>query len=75
MRLLYRGAEPIKGFAVYAVPQGQAMNLKNATLIKILVADKTVDINLTLMPAQDTDRLFISAVDKNNVVSDWVQVR
>ena len=75
VRLLYRGAEPIKGFAVYAVPQGQAMNLKNATLIKILVADKTVDINLTLMPAQDTDRLLISAVDKNNVVSDWVQVR
>ncbi len=75
VRVLYRGAEPIKGFTVYAIPKGQTITIDNASLIKIIVADKSADINLSMMPAQDTDRLFIAAVDRNNVVSEWVQVR
>lgn len=75
VRLLYRGAEPIKAFAVFAVPREKSASLKNATLIKLVVSDKTEDINLALMPAQNTDKLFVSAVDKNNNVSEWVQVR
>lgn len=75
VRLFYRGAEPIKGFAVYAVPYNISTTRDNATLIQVLVAEKTLDITLADFPAKANDKIFISAVDRNNNVSDWVQVR
>ncbi|WP_207491753.1 glycoside hydrolase family 10 protein [Aridibaculum aurantiacum] len=75
VRLLYRGAEPIKSFAVFAVPRGRNIRMENATLIQLIIADRTTDIDLNMMPAQNTDRLFVAAVDRNNNISEWVQVR
>ncbi len=75
VRLFYRGAEPIKGFAVYAVPYNIFTTRDKATLIQVLVAEKTLDITLADFPAKANDKIFISAVDRNNNVSDWVQVR
>jgi uncharacterized lipoprotein YddW (UPF0748 family) len=75
LRLYYRGAEPIKGFAVYTVPYNVSANRKAATLVKILVADKTLDVDLADVSAKANDKIFISSVDRNNNVSDWVQVR
>jgi uncharacterized lipoprotein YddW (UPF0748 family) len=40
IRLFYRGAEPIKGFAVYAVPYNTFTTRDKATLIQLLVAEK-----------------------------------
>jgi uncharacterized lipoprotein YddW (UPF0748 family) len=75
LRLFYRGAEPIKGFAVYTVPMSIMGSRNDATLVKVLVADKTLDVDLTDIPAKANDKIYISAVDRNNNVSDWVQVR
>ena len=75
LRLYYRGAEPIKGFAVYTVPYNVFANRKAATLVKILVAEKTLDVDLADVSAKANDKIFISSVDRNNNVSDWVQVR
>lgn len=75
VRLLYRGAEPIKGFAVYTVPFGKLSTRANATMVKVLVADKNFDLDLSELPAKDNDRIFVSSVDRNNNVSDWVQVK
>ncbi len=75
VRLFYRGAEPIKGFAVYAVPFNVFTTRDKATLIQVLVAEKTLDVTLSDFPAKANDKIFISAVDRNNNVSEWVQVR
>jgi uncharacterized lipoprotein YddW (UPF0748 family) len=75
IRLMYRGAEPIKGFAVYTLPANQLPGRTNATLVKILVADKTIDLSLPSILAKDNERIFVSAVDRNNNVSEWVQVK
>lgn len=75
VRLYYRGAEPIKGFAVYTVSPGEADNIHSATLVSIIVADKTVDISLSAIPSQSGDKIYVSSVDRNNNVSDWVQLR
>ncbi len=75
IRLYYRGAEPIKGFAIYVVPQGEAEDITNATLSSVLVADKTIDVNLSLIPSSSGDKIFASAIDRNNNVSEWVQLR
>jgi uncharacterized lipoprotein YddW (UPF0748 family) len=74
-RIFYRGAEPIKGFAVYTLPRHEEENIDNADLVQIIVADKTIDLNLDEVNTKDREKIFISAVDKNNNVSEWVQLR
>jgi len=75
VRLYYRGAEPIKGFAIYTLSADEAENIDSATLASIVVADRTVDISLSSIPSQSGDKIFASAIDKNNNVSEWVQLR
>lgn len=75
VRLYYRGSEPIKAFAVYKVSDSESGDMNNAILIKIIVADKTADLYLNTLPALNSDKIFISSVDRNNNVSEWVQVR
>ena len=75
VRVIYRGAEPIKSFAIFIVPAGAAVLRANATLVKIMVATKTIDINISSIPARYNDRIFIAAVDRNNNLSEWVQLK
>jgi hypothetical protein len=75
IRLLYRGAEPIKGFVVYTVPYNVSPNRDKATLIKVLIAEKTLDVDLDNLPSKANDKIYISAVDRNNNVSEWLQVK
>ncbi|HEX8460968.1 MAG TPA: family 10 glycosylhydrolase, partial [Segetibacter sp.] len=75
IRLYYRGAEPIKGFAVYLLPKGEDEELDNATLVKILLADKTIDFDLSEIATNRRDKIFISSIDRNNNVSEWVKVK
>ncbi len=75
VRLYYRGAEPIKAFAFYKVAQGEEATIDEAMLIKIVVADKTLDVDLRDLPARNDDKLYVTVVDRNNNVSEWVQLR
>lgn len=75
IRLFYRGAEPIKGFAIYTVSPGDIDDIAHATLVSIIVADKTVDISLSSVPSASGDKIYASSIDRNNNVSEWVQLR
>lgn len=75
VRLYYRGAEPIKGFAIYTLSANEPDDMDSATLAAIMVADKTIDVNLSSIPSLSGDRIFASAIDRNNNVSKWVQLR
>ncbi|GEO12011.1 glycoside hydrolase family 10 protein [Segetibacter aerophilus] len=74
-RIYYRGAEPIKGFAIYALPRNEDETVNNATLVQIIVADKTIDLNLDNIPTKDREKVFISSIDRNNNVSEWVKLK
>jgi uncharacterized lipoprotein YddW (UPF0748 family) len=74
-RIYYRGAEPIKGFAVYVLPGHEDEMISNATLVRLIVADKTIDINLDEIEIKDREKIFIVSVDRNNNVSDWVRLK
>ena len=74
-RIMYRGAEPIKEFALYTLPGGQPAIMGNATLIKEYVEDKVLELNTTTIDVSDNDRIFIAVVDRNNNVSEWVELR
>ena len=47
---------------------------ENATLIKLIVADKTIDVDPWAMGLKAGEKLFISTVDRNNNVSKWVKL-
>ncbi len=73
VRLYYRGSEPIKGFAIYAVAGDE--NDENAHLVKVLVADKTEDLKLSTVARTFSDKIFVASIDRNNNVSTWVQLK
>ena len=75
IRLYYRGAEPIKAFAVYTLSNDETENINNATLVKILVADKTIDVDLLTIPIKTGDKIFVSSLDRNNNVSEWTEIK
>jgi uncharacterized lipoprotein YddW (UPF0748 family) len=75
VRILYRGAEPIKGFAVYTMPAAKAIYKSTPTLVKILVAEKNYKLQLSSVPANDNEKIFVVSIDRNNNVSEMVQVR
>ncbi len=74
-RIYYRGTEPIKAFALYLSGKNEPETKANSTLIKIIVADKTFDFNPSEIALQPGESLFISTVDKNNNVSQWIKLR
>ena len=74
-RILYRGSEPIKAFAVYTLNRFADAEIENATLVKILVEDKLLELNTASIDAGDNDRIFIASVDRNNNVSEWVELK
>jgi uncharacterized lipoprotein YddW (UPF0748 family) len=74
-RVLYRGAEPIKGFVVYSVPNGKDLKVANGTIIDIMIAEKFVEIDPTSVALMGSDRIMISTIDRNNNVSEWVRLK
>jgi hypothetical protein len=74
-RVMYRGAEPIKGFVVYSVPTGKALTISNSRIVDILVADKYVEVEPSSFALMGSDRLMIATIDRNNNVSEWVSLK
>lgn len=74
-RVMYRGSEPIKAFAIYVINRGEDASIENATLVKLIVEDKLLDFNTASIESIEGDRLFVAAVDRNNNVSEWVELR
>ena len=74
IRVYYRGSEPIKSFAIYLLGKGELEIRENATLIKLIVADKTIDVDTFEFGLKQGEKLFISTVDRNNNVSKWVRL-
>ncbi len=74
-RIMYRGAEPIKEFAVYTLPWGAAADMDNAKLVKLFTEDKLLELNTSAIETENNERIFVAAVDRNNVVSEWVELK
>ena len=73
--IVYKGDEKIKGFALYVLPALVDQKREYATLISIIVADKKATIDRDKTIAGKDDRLFISSIDLNNNVSEWVELK
>ena len=74
-RIFYNGKEKIKSFAVFVLPAHIKEKLEYATLIDILVTDKIAVFDRTKSIAAEEDRIFIAAVDLNNNLSEWIELK
>lgn len=74
-RVMYRGAEPIKGFVVYSIPNGKSLTVSNSTIVDILVADKFIELEPSSFALMGSDRIMIATIDRNNNVSEWVRLK
>lgn len=71
-RITYKGTEPIKAFAIYKLPNGKPISMLNAQLIKIITSTNAIELNIATLEISKGEKLFVSSVDRNNNVSDWV---
>jgi uncharacterized lipoprotein YddW (UPF0748 family) len=71
----YTGKEPIKGFVLYSVEQGKQATFSNAVIVNIFSAQKLLELDLSTLNIANNVQLFVSAIDKSNNVSDWVELR
>ncbi len=73
--ILYKGTKKIKGFALYTLPKDIETQKANASLLEIIVSSNTATINKNNISTATNNRLFIAALDVNNNVSDWVELK
>lgn len=73
-RVLYRGAEPIKGFVVYSLPSNKPVTLANSRIVDMLVADKFVEVDPATFALMGSEKIMIATIDRNNNVSEWVRL-
>ena len=70
----YTGSKKIKAYAFFTIDDKQEATYNNAKLVQLIVFGKKIDIDAQKYFNQQK-RLFISTVDWNNNVSDWVEMK
>ena len=70
----YTGSKKIKAYAFFTIDDKQEPNYNNAKLVQLIVFGNKIDIDAQKYFNQQK-RLFISTVDWNNNVSDWVEMK
>ncbi|MBC7587153.1 MAG: family 10 glycosylhydrolase [Chitinophagaceae bacterium] len=73
-RLKYTGSKKIKGYVLFTINEGQKEAYENAQMVQLIVLGKAGDIDAFKWFNQKK-RLFVSTVDWNNNVSDWVEFK
>ena len=73
--LTNNGPERIKAFAVFILEPGMEVKLVNAQLVQIIVSDKTARFNLANVPDTEGKRICVASVDRNNNVSQLLEIK
>lgn len=73
-RIAYNGAEKIKGYVVFTIDDKQEAIMKNAKMVQLIVQGGASDLD-ALKWFNQNKRVFISTVDWNNNVSEWVEMK
>jgi len=69
------GKEIIKAFGVFTLENGKAINLLNAQLVQLIVAEKAALIDLSKVPDINGKRICIASIDRNNNVSTLIELK
>ncbi len=72
---IYKGDKKIKAFAVYALPANVDVKLQYATLLQLIHTNNSASFDKTNTLAPADNKLFVAAVDINNNISDWIELK
>ena len=72
--ITYLGNKKLKAFAFFTIEEKEEAIYNNAKLVQLIPSGKTIDID-ALKYFNQKKRLFVSSVDWNNNVSDWVEIK
>lgn len=75
IELAYKGKERIKAFAIFTLEEGVQVKFSNAQLVQIIVTEKTVGLDLAKVPDTEGKRICVATVDRNNNVSQLVELK
>ncbi len=75
IELAYNGKERIKAFGIFTLAEGIPVKFSNAQLVQIIVTEKTVTLDLTKIPDTQGKRICVATVDRNNNVSQLVELK
>lgn len=75
IELAYKGKERIKAFGIFTLEEGAQVKFSNAQLVQIIVTEKTVNLNLAKVPDAEGKRICVATVDRNNNVSQLVELK
>ena len=69
------GTEPIKAFAVFILDLGLEVKLINAQIVQLIVSNKSALLDLTKVPDTEGRRICVASVDRNNNVSQLLELK
>ncbi|MEI8074509.1 MAG: family 10 glycosylhydrolase [Bacteroidota bacterium] len=69
------GPEKIKAFGVFILDQDQPAELVNAQLVQVIVTEKTARFDLAKVPDAKGKRICVASVDRNNNVSQLLELK
>ncbi len=75
IELTNNGPERIKSFGVFVLDSGVELKLANAQLVQIIVSDKTARFDLNNVPDIEGKRVCVASVDRNNNVSQLLELK
>ena len=75
IELTNTGSEKVKAFGVFILDQGMPVKLVNAQLVQIIVSDKTARFDLAKVPDTNGKRICVASVDRNNNVSQLLELK
>ena len=69
----YNGKEKIKTFGIFSCATGVKATIKNAQLVKIIVATKTSIVDISTIAHKKEEKIFVGSIDLNNNVSNLIE--
>jgi uncharacterized lipoprotein YddW (UPF0748 family) len=69
------GSKKIKAFGVFILDQGLPVKLANAQLVQVIVSDKSAHLVLANVPDTKGKRICVASVDRNNNVSQLLELK
>jgi uncharacterized lipoprotein YddW (UPF0748 family) len=70
-----KGTETIKAFAIFILDQGLEVKLINAQMVQLIVSNKSAMLDLTKVPDTQGRRICVASVDRNNNVSQLLELK
>ena len=75
VKLVYKGEDKIRAFAIFTVAPGVEPKFTNAQLVQLIIADKTVTVDMNKVPDAKGMKIYAASVSPYNNISPLTELR